>query len=592
MNETMVFGQTPTVSPITSDEFAQAVQNRVTPLGEYFNAVTYGSFQHSIPGAVYENSLVPDDDRTPSRAPGAGRSGVAVYDRTGVPVMSDDEYKTSEFYRKGIPYDARMTEARAKAKAEIFDEDQYRAWARNNRPWGVGTVAAAVAGSVVGAAPDPTNYIPIFGQAFRAANATRIGVMMARAGVGAIENAAITAVVDPVIASSRRQFGEDMGFADQLMDVALAGLFGAGVGAIHGRFGHIPERIEDRNPATVSGALHTLGSAADAVANERPVDIAGPFRRTLLEGTSVSRGIARTDLDIRGLPVTEAVAQAPAVQAERLTQIDTAITSMETAGQQVRKDVKLVDLYRERTATADRVLASMPEDEWSAAVQRALYEPSTDRKVQTARTEIAAVEAKIDNLNVTQRQAANGERLSDLVRERDQLVAAAAKMLPAAKREQIARAYLEQATPEHSPSIAEPASLPGEDAVRAPDFLDEIGAEIRQREAARRGPAPRSNDSVAQEAPLTSPERVAQADAAVGKPEKMTGPGFKDRAAEHGLDEAGNFEEMAELKAIGDEALTADERNAIKDADATVTKADDYAKAYQAAASCLMKAAE
>ena len=273
----MIFGQVQGVPAIIAAELDTAIRDGETPLGEYFGAVTYDAFEHSLPGAMYQSTLVPEDDRI-SANPYGGRFAAMAWKPSGVPILTEDQWKSSPWYREGIPYDGRITQARAEAKAEIYDGDQYRARLRQNRVWGVGTVAALVAGSVIGSAPDPVNYIPVFGSAFKVANATRIGAMMTRAGVGTLDAGLLTSVEEPLIASSRRQFGEDVSFADQLTDIALGALTGGIGGAIHGGF----ERLGDRHPEHVSTALQTLGEAADAVANDRPIDVADSYRQSVL----------------------------------------------------------------------------------------------------------------------------------------------------------------------------------------------------------------------------------------------------------------------------------------------------------------------
>lgn len=547
MNDTLVFGQAPTVSPITSEEFSQAVQNRTTPLGEYFRAVTYGAFQHSIPGVVYENSLVPDDDRELVPSPAQGRSGVPTYRRTDVPLLSEEDWKQSEFYRESIPFDDRMTDARARAKAEVYDEDQYRGWLRQNRPWGVATVGAAVAGSVLGSLPDPSNYIPVFGPAFRAANASRIGLMMTRAGLGAVENAALTAVVDPVIASSRRQFGEDMTFADQLIDVALAGLFGAGVGAIHGRLERLPERFADREPTRVAGALQTLGAAADALANDMPLDVAGPFRRALMEGTTLGGRGASVDANL----LARAVPSGPDVVIRNWeAKVSESARTSDPEAWVARDDLlaQQADLRQQMDTHLSDPRA--PIDDLDAKISYArdqLYNaPYRERKQH---------QAMINRLYAERTEAVRpgllGKEAPEVSAVRQQLQAVDFKLRDLAPRISATLRSAQETLPRPA-SRAEAFEAMATEAPGPTPFdrvMQETARPIADPVAAR-GAAPRSINAVAKDAPVISPERIAKADATVGKPQRMTDAGFRERAAEHGLDESGNFEEMAEIERL------------------------------------------
>jgi adenylate kinase family enzyme len=285
----MIFGQTQQGSRITPYELAQRIEYRETPWYDYWPATIKDGFWQSLPGAMVREVQLPDDDLTGrvdreaqaafvakhKRYPMMKDEYLSVMERSEVAVMSREDWEASPHFRKDIPFDDRMTEARAKFKAEVYDADQYRAGLRQNRPWGVGTVAMGITGSLLGSAPDPTNYIPVFGAAFKAANATRIGLMTTRTGLGALNASVLTAATEPIIASSRRQFGDDMSFADMVMDVALGAVIGGIAGGLHGRLERIPDSIAERHPAHVSAALRTLGEAADAVAHDRPLDI-GP----------------------------------------------------------------------------------------------------------------------------------------------------------------------------------------------------------------------------------------------------------------------------------------------------------------------------
>lgn len=560
----MIFGQTWDVPTITAPELQGVIQNRPTPLGEYTGAVIEQNFGYTTPGVIANEVRLPDDDYLPEYAPaplGSGRGALGTLKRSDVPVMSEDDFKASPYYRDGIPFDGRMTVARAKAKAEIYDENNYNSWLRQNRAWGVGTVAALVAGSVIGSAPDPINYIPTFGPAFKAANASRIATVMARAGMGAVENMAITAAVSPLIAQSRRQFGEDITFADQLIDIALAGAFGAGVGGVAGKF----QRLPDFTPDRVSTALQALGEAADSLANDRALNVGGAHRMALLHGTSLSRSdflpapVRQTPMGVQAVPP-----QSLAKLGERVATVDATIARMEAAGQQVSGDVKLVDLYRERKTLAETARASVPEEAWADGVRAAVYEKSTTPAIQKARVALAEIENKIETMSEGNLQSKGGERFVDLKRQRLEILSKAEQSLSPARREQLGRELLardlERPTPagpgltERAPGEPQGRPLDEAGALRGPDT--ESFAQAFQATAPNltpRRPLPRSNDTVAPDAPITTPDRAAAAEASVGKPQTWADDGLKARAADHGINaETGEFEELAELKRLLD----------------------------------------
>ena len=586
----MIFGQSWDFDPAPADDIAALITNRPTPLGEYTGAVTRQSFRSSIPGVVAGEIQVPDDDRIASTQ---FRSGVTRYTRTDVPLMSEEEWKASEDYREGIPFDGRMTKARAKAKAEIYDADRYDSWLRQNRPWGVGTVAAAIAGSIAGAAPDPTNYIPVFGPAFRIANASRGATILARAGVGAAENMAITAMQAPLIAESRRQFGDDVFFADQIMDIALAGLFGAGVGAIAGRF----ERLPDRAPNRVSTALQTLGEAAEALANDRPLNIMGAYRTALMHGTSLGRtpdlpeavGMQRSgapagtsagpvlDPDLGNVsrasglnaPSFSGALEIPvkrpngetAVYPSDLTGFKSEISKLTKAAEREGRALELRDLPDGR-----KELVETSKVEW------------TDQfpDEQSAR----------NNLN---RMTPDERKGVDIVPVTTQARGKGFALIKGATKQQVEAI---RANPALAERIRTDTAAPEAPAVRGPEARETFGQAIAATapDLRTKATAPRSISSIAPDTSVTTPDRIAQADQSVGKPQTFTDAGAKEQAAEHGIDESGNFEEMADIQRLDQSGqLTAEEKAILAEADETVKRTEDYAKAYQAAASCMAR---
>ncbi len=95
---------------------------------------------------------------------------------------------------------------------------------------------------------DPLNvataFIPVIGEARYASLLARAGSPLARtgvrAGVGSIEGVAGAALLEPVIAGSRRYEQADYDMADSLLNVAFGGVFGAG---LHSTFGAVSDGI-------------------------------------------------------------------------------------------------------------------------------------------------------------------------------------------------------------------------------------------------------------------------------------------------------------------------------------------------------------
>lgn len=594
----MVFGQSQAVSPITPDELDVVIQNRLTPLNEYWGAVFKDSAASTLPGAYYRNMQVPQDDITAPVYPGeaapegadivtlgGGKYGLNRYVRSDVPVLSPEDYKASPYFRPGIPNDGRMTEARAQAKAEVYDADQYRAWLRQNRPWGVGTVAAGVTATLAGSAIDPVNYIPLFGQAFRVANATRLAAVMTRAGLGALDAGILTAAEEPFIASSRRQFGDDVSFADQILDIAAGAALGGIGGAFHGSL----ERIDRFHPAAVQPRLQALGEAADALAGDRPLDVAGTYQRSLLTSTA----LARPGFEFSGRLGEEA---APIV-----SPADVAVSAwqnrVESAAREVEPDAwKQRDtLLDQQDALRQQLEAAVPQDTISEIDAKINYArgqyydaPYKDKpRYQKALNDLYAERDRQSHGSLLNEDTPQQSALRQQLQAVDtQLRDIAPTISASLKKGEAVHPRPEIPAGEPRAAAASVRGLPAE-----PSAFDRAMTET----ATIRDRAPslaKSVGSVLSDEPLTHPAVLAAADAKVGKPDTFTDAGSQAIAKERGVNpETGDFEEMVDVNALAESGqLAADETKALKEHDATIKRADDYAKAYQAAATCVGRA--
>ena len=107
---------------------------------------------------------------------------------------------------------------------------------------GFGQGAGKLGISLVTGLIDPLNvataFIPVIGEArytsMLAKAGSTLGRAGVRAGVGAIEGVAGAALVEPLIAGSRRYEQADYGMADSLLNVAFGGILGAGLHSVGG----------------------------------------------------------------------------------------------------------------------------------------------------------------------------------------------------------------------------------------------------------------------------------------------------------------------------------------------------------------------
>jgi hypothetical protein len=217
--------------------------------------------------------------------------------------LDEPGWRQSDFYREGLPFRPGLTTAGARAIAEIFDENVARRQLMQRYQPGPAGMAAGFAAGVVGALPTPENFIPFAGPALRAAQTQRysqalrniaeaaqrgaVGSVGARAaagaGTGALDGFLGSLATLPFVNASRDDFGDDVTWADMLLDLALGtaagGAIGAGAGAALGRNAGLP------NPARQEAALRGLTGAADQIAQRDAIDLAAlpPDARAELE---------------------------------------------------------------------------------------------------------------------------------------------------------------------------------------------------------------------------------------------------------------------------------------------------------------------
>lgn len=109
---------------------------------------------------------------------------------------------------------------------------------------GAARIGVSLATSLIDPIGVATAFIPIVGEARYLGWLGRSGGVLSRTGVrasvGALEGAVGSAMLEPIIAGSRRYEQADYDMADSLLNVAFGGLFGAG---LHSTFGAVSDGI-------------------------------------------------------------------------------------------------------------------------------------------------------------------------------------------------------------------------------------------------------------------------------------------------------------------------------------------------------------
>lgn len=175
--------------------------------------------------------------------------------RQSMGALDEDQYKASAFFRKDIPYDPGMTEARAEALASMDDAKKVREFYAQKRPF------SAFIGNLAGQAFDPINYVPVAGPLVKAAavaKAGRIGGGAIHAGVDAAAN---TAAFGIATSGERAKFGDDVSWQATVSQIATAALIGSAFGAIGGAVGR---RVDARLITEAEQRLSTLKTTMES----------------------------------------------------------------------------------------------------------------------------------------------------------------------------------------------------------------------------------------------------------------------------------------------------------------------------------------
>ena len=168
--------------------------------------------------------------------------------------LSEDEYKTSPFFREAVPYQPGMTPDRAAALAKSADTRAVRQYFSQKQP------VAAFLGQFGGQALDPINYVPVFGQGAQLAAVARFGSIGGRALMSASEAAINTAAFGILTAGVRAKLGDDVSFEMIGTEIAMSALIG---GAFGGGIGMLVRGRDARERVALGQARNALSTAAN-----------------------------------------------------------------------------------------------------------------------------------------------------------------------------------------------------------------------------------------------------------------------------------------------------------------------------------------
>ena len=297
---------------MTSLDAALAVVNRPSRFGEYLGAQVREGFWAGLGGQ--------------------GLAWLRRLDADNGEPLDQQAWRDGPHWREGLDWDEGMTEGRARAMAEIFDENAIRRRLIANRNAGGAEMVLGFAAGVLGSVVDPINVVPVAGvagriaglgrtastalgrigaadRAVRTAAAAQFGQVRGRALVAAAEGAAATAAIQPFLVPSRRAFGDEVTFGDALLDIAMGAGAGAVLGGAAGLVAWRANRVAGRARAE---AVARVEEAADALARGQAIDLPPPSP-AMRQG--FNRAADRMRLDDRGQLADEAVGTSAAERA-------------------------------------------------------------------------------------------------------------------------------------------------------------------------------------------------------------------------------------------------------------------------------------
>lgn len=458
-------------------------------------------------------------------------------------------------------------------------EETKRKFILDNAP--ASTIPIQLLAGFAASAIDPVNiaaaFVPVIGPTRYAAmlaktgsTAGRFGV---RAGVGALEGAVGTALVEPIVLNAAKREQADYDLADSLLNVTFGTVLGGG---LHSVGGYVSDAIKARTLATIDA--------------EAPRSIATPTERST---ATLPQALGRiSDDSMEGLRLSLArgieadrstlAAAASRQAADELTPIIRAELESSTAGRQ--PNVRDLKAERETVQVAlDRIDESFKvrAKEFQATLPRKQAERAARKAIEGERQQLTARRGEIDSKLELNRQAEQAgadlasirrgeipdsyqarvaERADEIARGFDlkDTARAKAEAAPWQVRENALRAAVAQSVTGRPVSIEAVFDLA--DPVKRPAALEQI-----------KQPATRSADPAA--------ERASRAADDALKTKDIADPATLDKLL---ADELALTDEMVRQAGINPASI-------YREADELLADAETYAAAYRAAALCQLR---
>lgn len=453
---------------------------------------------------------------------------------------------------------------------------------------GGGSMPTQIAGSLAASLLDPLNiasaFVPVVGEAryarLLAGAATPLGRAAVRGGVGALEGSVGAAILEPLPLLAAQQDQTEYGLSDSLANIALGGLLGGG---LHSVGGAVSDALR-RRLATEAPAVDTslnAGAAGRQVDAGRGVDLG----RLLDEDPDVAlrTGLARQLEADQGALYRSAEQQAldeirPSLTGERVGNV--AELKAERVGL-VAQDMALDATYRDRAKAFQGERMSRKQAERAArdaiATEREQIRARTS-EIDTQLERNRAGELDRRDLGLIERGQVP-ERLQPQIHARARQIMQGYQQRPLGAAIRTARETAEGADwtlRNNALRTAVAQSMTGRDIDVAKLFeLDEPAKAASALEYLKRPQARR-----------VDPEGQAESSRVDGQVQPRAGDDLEDARAALAEDEALAREILEQLPAEQRAQVEAMGRDEMAAADAEAAKAEQYAKAYRAAAIC------
>lgn len=526
--------------------------------------------------------------------------------------LSKEEWEASPHFRTGIPYDPGMTQDRASALAAWYDASKVRQDTIARGPGGVLGNALWLGGMVLGGAPDPVNYISIFGPEVRAAQIARFGRLGGAALTSAADAMLNTAAASALTAGMRSNFGDEVTWQGFLTDVAVSAVIGGAFGAATSRWEGWQTARAAHELERVVEARRALNDALHDVVQDRPVEV------TPAVADAVEKTATRTEPPRIKTPEGASVDET--VWGSTKGQTDITLTAKNSAGEVVGRldyaefdgvpNINMIEVAKGARRQGFGALlirelqAKYPEQEinWGMLTEDGarLREAIPTRVVEDADVKAMAAEldvlksryaemeqranrfAELDNptaddIAKVQAETSGMNDLFDRIRD----IEAEIGDRPAAKRFVITEPPSRMAVATPQPDAPDPVAIAASAKVGQPakNASDEFGIALKTTKIAEPTPEPPAKKTV---------KAIRGEDGRISGLE-VEGPSqAADLAKQQGISiKTGDFPEMAEfeqLVALG--RVTPDELAAVKQATELEIQSDAYAKALEAAAIC------